>query len=610
MYKSEEKEIAAYKYSAELFKKYTQTVNLHARKNEISEVYSHFQSLFNWRTLKTYSDAKLLNALFGNDEDSLAHFCLYDDILGSTGGPQVKSTLPVYKMGREWYRPKKKPIELDEAVRIAREFRDAFVRLQKGIEKIRDSKGFNCIEDYQNLADYMIGINWETNWAQKTLQLLYPDVFAEIYEETWQKRALCTLAVVPDENPICRNGQLALIARNAGCENAWLFANKYYGYFGMSNSATILRYNVSEDDLEEVPKWKEHGVLGLMNSIDADGLKKLRINETEESDLGPIVRLVVICHKNQILGIGVLRGFCEDKEIRDLVLRYGIRAMEIKHCEWYPCYLNTWLLPEEGRDMIVSDITSMPNWTLIMCSYFNMFCNDEKLTEICDGFGIQINSFSEQEGRTENHTSSLSCDKHFFNEENSESVFESDKNIDSKDTKTQRDINDDLVDVIDQETIDESELEELRINREININLIPVEENYVYEPIPEPKTEEDKQSISSKGTYSRSAVKRMHALIRACYCCEYDENHESFESRRTGMPYMETHHLIPIEYSNRFVYKLDVEANIVCLCSNCHNRIHYGKDSAELIEHLYEKRRGELEKAGIPITIDKLLRMY
>ena len=76
------------------------------------------------------------------------------------------------------------------------------------------------------------------------------------------------------------------------------------------------------------------------------------------------------------------------------------------------------------------------------------------------------------------------------------------------------------------------------------------------------------------------------------------------------MQYMETHHLIPLEYYGLFDNNLDVEANIVCLCSTCHNRIHYGKDSADLVEHLYKKRKEELELAGILIPLDKLLRMY
>lgn len=39
---------------------------------------------------------------------------------------------------------------------------------------------------------------------------------------------------------------------------------------------------------------------------------------------------------------------------------------------------------------------------------------------------------------------------------------------------------------------------------------------------------------------------------------------------------MEPHHLIPLQYHEEFEWSLDVEANVVSLCSECHNQIHYG----------------------------------
>lgn len=59
-----------------------------------------------------------------------------------------------------------------------------------------------------------------------------------------------------------------------------------------------------------------------------------------------------------------------------------------------------------------------------------------------------------------------------------------------------------------------------------------------------------------------------------------------------------------------FENSLDVEANIVCLCSNCHNRIHYGVDSDELVSRLYALRKSELEKVGLSIELKQLLKLY
>ena len=135
--------------------------------------------------------------------------------------------------------------------------------------------------------------------------------------------------------------------------------------------------------------------------------------------------------------------------------------------------------------------------------------------------------------------------------------------------------------------------------------------NYEYIPTPEDKIIiENSDEKLSKKTYPRDAQKRINALNRAGYSCEYSSDHQSFISKRTNKPYMETHHLIPLEFWESFNYSLDVEANIICLCSNCHNQIHYGRDAEDLIVKLYEKRIHELESAGIYISKEQLLGMY
>lgn len=73
---------------------------------------------------------------------------------------------------------------------------------------------------------------------------------------------------------------------------------------------------------------------------------------------------------------------------------------------------------------------------------------------------------------------------------------------------------------------------------------------------------------------------------------------------------MEPHHLVPMKYSDDFSVSLDVPANIVSLCSNCHNEIHYGKNYEQLLERLYEQRKDLLQKVGIDITLEELKEMY
>ena len=162
--------------------------------------------------------------------------------------------------------------------------------------------------------------------------------------------------------------------------------------------------------------------------------------------------------------------------------------------------------------------------------------------------------------------------------------------------------------------VEASEEEESHIQKELD-ELISLEkdsgEGYEYKAQPEQrKTIDDIGKRAGVSAYPRDPQKRINALKRAKYTCEFNPDHKSFISKKTDMRYMETHHLIPLEYWKDFNNSLDVEANIVCLCSNCHNEIHYGKYADKLIEPLYEKRKQELEAAGIAIDLDDLLDMY
>ena len=73
---------------------------------------------------------------------------------------------------------------------------------------------------------------------------------------------------------------------------------------------------------------------------------------------------------------------------------------------------------------------------------------------------------------------------------------------------------------------------------------------------------------------------------------------------------MEPHHLILLEYQDYFEYSLDVEVNIISLCSHCHNEIHYGINYKKIIEKFYEERKEYLKKCGIEIPLDQLYTLY
>lgn len=132
--------------------------------------------------------------------------------------------------------------------------------------------------------------------------------------------------------------------------------------------------------------------------------------------------------------------------------------------------------------------------------------------------------------------------------------------------------------------------------------------DFAYRPVPVEKgVSVTRNNIT---VYPRKPKISANALAYARYLCEVDEKHPTFIRRKNNRSYTEPHHLVPMKYSKDFPVSLDVEANIVSLCSNCHNEIHYGKYYERLLEILYERRKDLLAQAGIYITLERLKGMY
>lgn len=110
--------------------------------------------------------------------------------------------------------------------------------------------------------------------------------------------------------------------------------------------------------------------------------------------------------------------------------------------------------------------------------------------------------------------------------------------------------------------------------------------------------------------FARDRQTSLNALSHANYLCEIDPGHPTFTRKNWDKPYTEPHHLVPMSYSDQFDVSLDVEENIVSLCSNCHNQLHYGKEFDRMLEKLYQAREQHLKRVGICISWDKLLSMY
>ena len=125
-----------------------------------------------------------------------------------------------------------------------------------------------------------------------------------------------------------------------------------------------------------------------------------------------------------------------------------------------------------------------------------------------------------------------------------------------------------------------------------------------------PKVKSTPVDVKGRKAYKRDRKVSLNALVLANHKCEIDENHPSFVRKNTILPYSEPHHLVPLSFFEQFPVSLDVEENVVSLCSNCHNQLHYGKNIKPLLHKLYEERKELLHLAGIDVTLQELFKMY
>lgn len=119
----------------------------------------------------------------------------------------------------------------------------------------------------------------------------------------------------------------------------------------------------------------------------------------------------------------------------------------------------------------------------------------------------------------------------------------------------------------------------------------------------------------TKGQEKRSVEISNNALRRAGNLCEINPKHKSFNRRGTNIKYMEPHHIIPTSVQDEFINSLDSEPNIISLCSECHNKIHYG-DGEDLVKQIFTERYDELDEYelldmenGEKLTLELLLAM-
>jgi 5-methylcytosine-specific restriction protein A len=150
--------------------------------------------------------------------------------------------------------------------------------------------------------------------------------------------------------------------------------------------------------------------------------------------------------------------------------------------------------------------------------------------------------------------------------------------------------------------VDEDDLDGIITSMSLNPQkIISIEYN--------PKPLEGYVNTTITNTYKRNHNAVEVALNLSNFKCEIDPNHSTFYTNK-GIQYLEGHHLIPLSVQKEFENSLDIPANIVGLCPNCHRHLHYGIGINPILKELFEKKVFNLKKSGINIDFEELLKYY
>ncbi|MCE4957997.1 HNH endonuclease [Macrococcoides caseolyticum] len=148
---------------------------------------------------------------------------------------------------------------------------------------------------------------------------------------------------------------------------------------------------------------------------------------------------------------------------------------------------------------------------------------------------------------------------------------------------------------------------------EVKLNSKPELEEVFYESeISQPVIAPEPIELNNVKRYRRNILAVKKAKESANWICEFDEKHVTFINNFDKKPFVEAHHLIPMSIQDLFIYSIDIPDNIICLCPNCHRRIHYGvkTDKREMINKFYKDRVEKINEYKISCELKDLELFY
>ena len=163
--------------------------------------------------------------------------------------------------------------------------------------------------------------------------------------------------------------------------------------------------------------------------------------------------------------------------------------------------------------------------------------------------------------------------------------------------------------LIDQETEIDNLSEQLIDSKQNSVNNSKL---FIENDVKRPEKRPEPVTVNNIKRYRRNLLEVRKAKISADYICEYDNKHVTFVNNFDNNPYIEAHHLIPMATQGLFEYNIDFADNIICLCPNCHRRIHYGvkSEKSEMVQKFYKERHEKIESFNVDIKYKDLELFY
>lgn len=200
---------------------------------DIEPLYEEFQSRFGKAALQSLENADILTTLFGKKDDNSLVYCLEHvtkyQYFGGVGGFRTIYTL--YQKDGEWkYGTNPKKIETVtelEAIKVATEYRDAFVALFDILDSMIENDQFDNQQSFvtlqQIIKDNLGDALYNRNWVWKYLHMIYPEVFMTVFTFEWVSKIFRVAGIVPGSTYTIQCGQFAALSKKLEIPIAYLY---------------------------------------------------------------------------------------------------------------------------------------------------------------------------------------------------------------------------------------------------------------------------------------------------------------------------------------------------------------------------------------------------